>query len=182
MGVVQPLVQYFLWRHYCISPAVHIWGQKSPCSWLAKWKETEDARGREMSLCSFVWHRSTGQPFCCITVMHKEDGNWVCSWPCRRLWGPISWRPGNSWIHLSLEEVAKVLFTARSMWSIFSCNQGTLIPFLTPHATRERLAGCTAVFTTSLIVQLPSLPVPSPEENFDYLLELWTELVQGLIV
>lgn len=129
MGIVQPLVQYFLWRHYCISPAVHTWGQKSPCSWLAKWKETEDARGREMSLCSFVWHRSTGQPFCCITVMHKEDGNWVCSWPCHRLWGPISWRPGNSWIHHSLEEVAKVLFTARSMWSIFSCNQVPWSPF-----------------------------------------------------
>lgn len=33
-------------------------GQMLPCSWLAKWKETEDTRGREMSLCSFIWHRS----------------------------------------------------------------------------------------------------------------------------
>lgn len=182
MGVVQLLVQYFLWSHYCISPAIHTWGQTLPCSWLEKWKETEDTWGREMSLCSFVWHRSAGQPFCCITVMRKEDGNWVCSWPCHRLWGPISWRPGNSWIHPSLEEVAKVPFTARSMWAIFSCNQGTEILFVAPRATRERLAGCTAVFTASLTVQLPSLPVSSPEKKFDCLLELWTELVQRLIV
>lgn len=182
MGVVHLFVQYFLWSHYCISPAVHTWGQRLPCSWLAKWKETKDTRGREMSLCSFVWHRSTGQAFCCITVMRKEDRNWVCSWPCHRLWGPISWRPGNSRAHLSLEEVAKVPFTARSLWAIFPWNEGTQIPFLAPHASRERLAGCTVVFTASCSVQLPSLPVSSPEENFDHLVKLWTELVQRLIV
>lgn len=36
--------------------------------------------------CSFLWHRSTGQAFCCITVTRKKGGNWVCSWPCHRLW------------------------------------------------------------------------------------------------
>lgn len=181
MGVVQLFVQYFLWSHYCISTAVHTWGQTLPCSWLAKWKEAEDTGDREMSLCSFVWHRSTGQAFCCITVMRKEDGNWVCSWPCHRLWGPISWRPGNSWIHLSLEEVAKVPFSACSMWAIFSWSEGAQMPFLAPRGTRESLAGCTAAFTASLTAQLPSLPVSSPEENFCYLLKLWTELVQKLI-
>lgn len=77
---------------------------------------------------------------------------------------PISWWPGNSRVHLSLEEVAKVPFTARSMWAIFPLNEGAQFRFLAPRATREKLAGCTAVFTASRTVQLPSLPVSSPEE------------------
>lgn len=128
MGVVQLFFQYFLWSHYCISLAVLTWSQTLPCSWLAKWKETEDTEGREMSLCSFVWHRSIGHAFCCITVMRKEDANWVCSWPCHGLWGPISWRSGNSWVHLSLEEPAKVPFTAPSLWAIFPQNEDGNIP------------------------------------------------------
>lgn len=112
MGVIRLFAQYFLWSYYCFSRTVHTQGQILPCSWLAKRKETEDSMGRRMSLSSFLWHGAAAQAFCCIMVMHKEDGNQLYSWPCHRLWGPISQLPGNSRVHCHLSLVGVTMVTS----------------------------------------------------------------------
>lgn len=82
---------------------------------------------------------------------------------CHRLWGPISQLPGNSRLHCHLSLVEVAMVTSRGAISLHAlcerCSHETKLPFLAPGAHRERLEGCTPVFTASCAVQLPSLLV-----------------------
>lgn len=118
-------------------------------------------QGNESFLIPLAWSHSTG--FLLYHSYVQEDGNQLYSWPCHRLWGPISRLPGNSRVHCHLSLVEVAMVASRGAISPHApceqCSHERRAPssLFWHHMLPERLAGCTTVFTASCDVQLPSL-------------------------